>query len=699
MLNEMMTLRRTLQQLGVPTKPRHPDIQMLGKGSPLLRVLLLDGGQVGSIEIISKDVASLHWTFRDGKQNSFPRISFKPALRGAATEAEAKDLTSRKPLAERRDVFLTLRDKRPLAFASIFPWLSPKHRERICERGNEVANAPDPRSRMFTMLTEVFGQTNDEALLTQIDALVARELVNNPSEDLLNLALRLCFKDGTASKKPDDACDFYFDFKDSLTYSRAADPGMVRLLTEALPSPGEGTPNGICALTGEKTVIEGDKFPEAAFPILGPTFLHTRNNDIPSSHRYGASGPASMPISRALASELQASSEELTSLTRSGKTWDSIPSEKPKQSDLLICFIPDFTDLEMGKAMNMNESEFEELGNRIAELAKAKGAFMPEQARVEFFVLRRIDKANKKAMLSSSISVKAFLEATERWKRACRNVPDVALWVPGKKGEKALQIRPRTLTPGRIVGLSRKTYMVGGMKSQEASGLSFAESFGLIMRDGLADPATTRRILRFVLRRFEPLLLGIGHVRSRQIRSASKPDMESFTPDCRRDALDVISLLGALLFHLNIDIHQPMNTPAYLLGQLLAGADILHRGYCIDVRGQNLPPTLIGNAAMNTAAHSPAKALGQLQRRWKPYWGWAEKKRACTNFEEELAKNETNKMKKNRILSIWAGAAVPLKLKVLAETIAGSLSDEPFRETDRAQLFLGYVAGLPRQSD
>lgn len=696
MLNEMMTLRHSLQKLGVPTKPRHPDIQMLGKASPLLRVLLRDGGKVDSIEVIGKDVAPLHWTFRDGKHNSFPRISFKPALRGMATDDEMEAVNARRvSLAERRDAFLNLRDKRQLALKDTLPWLKQSHRERIQERGAGLKNAPDPRARQFARLAELFGQTDDEALLTQIDKLVACELTNNPSEDLLNLACRLCFfQSKKSSEDATKACDLYFDFIDPLTYSSSAHPGMVQILTESMSPPEFGTPNGICALTGSEAVIELGKFPEAKLGPLGPTFLHSRNDAIQSAHRYGASGPASMPVSRALASELQASAEELTSPQRKGKTWDSIPSEKPKQSDLLICFIAEFPDLELAEAMNVSEAGFEELGTRIAELAKGNSAFLPEQACVDFFMLRKIDDGNKKTILSSSMSVDAFQHATERWKQACGNVPDIELWVPGKRGEKALRIRPRTLTPGRIVGLSRKAYMTGGTKSQETSGLTFAESFGLVMRGGLADPASSRRILRFLLRRFEPLLLGIGHVRSRQIRSASKPDMESFSPECRRDALDVISLLGALLFHLNIYIHHPMNTPAYLLGQLLAGADVLHRGYCIDVRGQHLPPTLIGNAAMSTAAHSPAKALGQLQRRWKPYNGWAVKRRQ-DNFKIKI-EEATSESDKARFRMIRDGAWAPVNLAPIAAALTESLDDQNPDDAFRAQLFLGYIAGLPR---
>ncbi len=64
---------------------------------------------------------------------------------------------------------------------------------------------------------------------------------------------------------------------------------------------------------------------------------------------------------------------------------------------------------------------------------------------------------------------------------------------------------------------------------------------------------------------------------------------------------------------------------AFRLGQLLAAADVVHIGYCMDVRGGNVPPTLIGNAVFGLAGANPMRALSMLQGRWKPYDAWAKR--------------------------------------------------------------------------
>jgi len=53
-----------------------------------------------------------------------------------------------------------------------------------------------------------------------------------------------------------------------------------------------------------------------------------------------------------------------------------------------------------------------------------------------------------------------------------------------------------------------------------------------------------------------------------------------------------------------------------------------------DLRGGDVPPTLIGNSVLAIAGADPMRALSVLQTRLKPYLGWA--KRADFVFEKAL---------------------------------------------------------------
>ena len=718
MLNEMMLIRRTLRELRISTSTRHPDIAPLAKSSPLLRVFLDANGHVASVEVVPQEDAPSYWTFRDGKQNSFPRVSFKPALRPGATADQLEMVSNRRKGVEQlRKAYLALIETLPLNTAAVTPWITAGHRQRIAERGKAVAASASEAAKVFVDLVNAFLLTNDADLLTEIENAVVAKLHESPSEDLVALACRLSFRDGGKSEKPSDACDVLFDFRDTQTLASAAEPEMSAILSEALPSKSQGEPNGICALTGLPARIEDDKFPEADFPVLGPTALHTRNPDLPSAHRYRVAGPASMPIGSGIASELQAAVGELTKPERKGKTWESVPSEKPEQSDLLICYLDGWPELNLAETITdsnagflnkdggtaINEASFEKLGERIAALTKGKSTHIPPTARIQITVIRRIDKANKKTVHSCSLTRQGLEDAAREWTAACANVPEVDLFVPQKKGEAALKIPRRTLSPGMIVALCKKLYMTGGTKSVESAGLSFSDAFSLVMNGPRNSEAKIRSVLGFVLARFTPLLIGIGHVRSRMIKSSSKPDMEAFNPKARKDVLDAISLVGALLYQLNIKITKDMNTPAYELGQLLAGADILHRGYCLDVRGGKLPPKLIGNATMNTAAANPIAALAQLQQRWGPYEGWAKKRLAETWAKKRPAETndddsrEPHKGDEQMRRAVEDAVYIPRKLEEIAARLAAPDSFRKPNDEFRAQLFLGYLAGLPRQ--
>ena len=53
-----------------------------------------------------------------------------------------------------------------------------------------------------------------------------------------------------------------------------------------------------------------------------------------------------------------------------------------------------------------------------------------------------------------------------------------------------------------------------------------------------------------------------------------------------------------------------MQGTAFKLGQLLAAADIVHAGYCADVRGGAVPPALLGNQVFAMAQGGTCQSTG-----------------------------------------------------------------------------------------
>lgn len=122
-----------------------------------------------------------------------------------------------------------------------------------------------------------------------------------------------------------------------------------------------------------------------------------------------------------------------------------------------------------------------------------------------------------------------------------------------------------------------------------------------------------------------------------------------------------------------------MHEPSYLIGRLLKVSDDLHALYCEVVREKDkLPPQLIGNAVFQTALNNPIQALSLLAGRFRPYQAWAR-----TNHSTKAG------------LSRWL-------LRQYAEIVAelqGQKLPERLTDTEKAQLFLGYLSGNPPKAE
>lgn len=138
-----------------------------------------------------------------------------------------------------------------------------------------------------------------------------------------------------------------------------------------------------------------------------------------------------------------------------------------------------------------------------------------------------------------------------------------------------------------------------------------------------------------------------------------------------------------------------MNETAFKLGQLLAAADMVHAGYCADVRGGAVPPSLLGNQVFAMAQAAPAKALAMLCRRWKPYDGWAKKAaREPSRIESLVASN--NKDEQQRGWDIKKALRYAREMGEIAAELAPSLGSCCVDDVFRAELLLGYISVLPK---
>ena len=141
-----------------------------------------------------------------------------------------------------------------------------------------------------------------------------------------------------------------------------------------------------------------------------------------------------------------------------------------------------------------------------------------------------------------------------------------------------------------------------------------------------------------------------------------------------------------------------MENAAFKFGQLLAAADVVHAGYCADVRGGDMPPSLLGNQVFTMAQKAPTKALAMLCRRWKPYDGWAKKAARQPGRADGLTASK-DKTEQQRGWSIKKALRQSREMGTLASDLAPALRSCTPNATFQAELLLGYIAGLPKPKD
>src|ERR1700730_2816004 len=84
---------------------------------------------------------------------------------------------------------------------------------------------------------------------------------------------------------------------------------------------------------------ETNTAPRPILPVVGLSYLISRNVDIPSLMRYGMEGLHSYPVHKQSAREMAACLEWITKEERRGKTWQSVPGKDRNSPDLLIIHV------------------------------------------------------------------------------------------------------------------------------------------------------------------------------------------------------------------------------------------------------------------------------------------------------------------------------------------------------------------------
>lgn len=682
MLNELLAIKRGLAAAGIQVAARHSDVKAVGKGD-VLRVRLGVDGAIRTLEQITPEARALLWTLRDGQQNSFPYVKIDRPLLSVQDHATAwKDFKSIDQ--QRSELRQLAHDNEPDPdWMKAWPGQTLKRRveKRLAQleplRASEALAVPAVFERFLAAVAK------PEHFLTHLADLLL-SYADQRDESWIEPTHNAFVK----------SLSIYFDVPEQEFDRGVGDPAQVALVSSTLASVSGGGRLGVCALSGAETSLHEGNFPQPNLPSLGQTYIFAKNDEIPAAHRYGRAADNAYLIGREIVTRLAGSIAKLTEDGGKGRTWSLIPSEKPKQSDLLLAFLPSDPALAMAAMLTDGDAAEEAHAALTKRVVKEldgsiERAFAQEQ--VQICIIRKVDPANRKTIYHRSPTAGEVHEAARRWREGCRNVPAyLTLPIPVPKEKRVRDATPPHVAPTSLATVTRALYASGGTRRVDVIGRPAAEAFSLFLEEG-ETRRRARDVLRILLARHGALLAGSAHARNKGIEHLKKFDPKS---DLRPAAMRSITWIALLLHKLGRAKEDYMSESAFKLGQLLAVADVVHAGYCADLRGGDVPPTLLGNSVLTMAQANPIKALAVLCGRWKPYGAWAKRSAIVRERADQLVADQ-DRSKQDRGWAIRRAASQSMRVSEISTGLSGAL---PQRTDDRfrAELLLGYIAGLPK---
>lgn len=690
MLNELFAALRGAEHAQLGIISRHPDIHD-GRKTPTMLVNINEEGNIVSVYPMPKEV--MPWTLRDGNHNSFPFVQPKNPVWKINNEPTGDIKEVLKPRFNDMDLFFKI-NKQMRINSNFYGWASIGYLTRLKERSSQLKSLENSNAdTVFLTLIRLIKLLEKEDAESQFIDSITNHLLNglkqNAQDDWMKISKALFLGKWNNGKKSWE-CNGALLFNVEEAKRPIYHQGYINDVSSALNNARQNLTYGVCALTGETKPIVADTFSQPTLPVLGQTYLFAKNKDIPSAERYGRAAASSFSLSEDMDQCLAALLSSLTSDERKNITWKSIPSEKAKQTDLFIAYVDGIFEEPIAQILGdddfSEESEhgaesiintvavFEKRTERIMHALEARSGADFRNTPVRTMLLRKVDTGNRKVVYSNSLSVDNLYKAAQKWIEAERNVPNnISLH----------HLSPLSLTRIHVIKFEKKE-----KKKNEYAGIPAKEGLSLFLSHTIKAQIITR-ILRLFLLRQAPFL-------SEYVNGNGKNDSRYRNEEMKKEAEKNCVLLGLLLHKMERKKEDYMNDTAFKLGQFLAGLDVIHAGYCADVRGGNVPPSLLGNQYLTMSQKNPKKALASICQRWKPYAGWAVKSMQDRSRTDALC-NSTKTEEKNRGWAIRKAWRCFRELSSLAEELNSLLQEKKIDESFKAELLLGYISGLTKK--
>jgi len=672
MLNELRSLSESMDKAGISPPSWHGDLKKLPKSPPLM-LFLNDDGKIDDIQLLTQERTKSLRKYGNN-QASFPAFNIELIVEG---EVKTKLTSLFKKSEEHIDEIISLLEE------------NSSFKKTPAGKDTEEKIIEGCLKRIPLELLQIVGDIPQE--YTALDELLKRSSKITPGEFFQQLKTRVFEKIRNNPKEAEKWASLLIK-RNSVILEVTGEfefpanhESVLKWVNSKLceADKRDWNPSALDAFAKPIDFEKAkEKLPETKIPKFGKIKLRAMFEEHKCQFRYRKIGSESFPIGLESRSEMKAALEWLGDEKRQGKTWANIAGISGYGNGLLFAYPSELSqDPPESAGMFAPEDDtsdpdgvnFEAKAARIIPSVHGIVKIAPN-AEMRIFVLVKPDGYRTKVLFSEKYELSRFPDAAEEWQKGCENLP-------------FLLAKPSIPFPSEVVKCLQCEWIRDGSEMTEIHGLGIGEGIKLLMEtEGNAKPII-ERALNLAVKNSTPLLLGYAHERqkgSKDYKLPGKGWIRKANKDKGFKAVHQVNLLpsiiGLLLFKLNIHKEDYMKNAPFLVGRFLAFVDTLHKEYCKNVRGDEkgqggIPNQLIGNAMMRTALGNPERAMSQLSDRLPVYQGWASTRGTA--------------------LSRWT-------LKKMGE-ITTELSKfewpERMRDAEKAQLLLGYLAREVKEED
>jgi len=684
MLNELHKLATTLKENQIKPQVWHNEYGLL-PGRACYRIWLCNDGTVNKIELMSKDLVAVCRKYGNNLR-AFPAFNIAPLYRITSDEDKAFHDALAKG-NEKVDIdrlrSMCNNDKRSMGN-------NDNWNQNLVKKVDGCLNKKIPAmpedSAIFSLMSiteRMDGITLRNALETCVWTCLQSDV---------KTYLPILFHKGNADKQPIDDADkqpindagslsIMFDLVD---WEQFGDPIVSENTTKQINNWlqvgfGNSETTEVSAFDAFGTAYNdiGKPMPSVRLAPRFEVVLRSMFHEQHCQYRYRKADDSSFPIAQPNRSAAKTALEWITRSENEGKTWRKIDNDAMLfvYPDKLPQIPPKFAGLFGGNIGNKQtditkEHRFEAVAQDfIITLNAIEPKNRPES--IQIFALQQILPAlshRAKVVFTRNLTVNGLVDAAGEWQKGCRNLPDIYL------------IEPSIPFPLGVSRIANKVWRQDGARADGKSAAKLMQYYnGMELLLDAPIPSQLLRIVRGITVNWLGFVLFVGN--NIGILRKKNPLKDTH----KTEIANLFSLLGLILYKCAVIREDYMQDTAYLIGQILKVSDALHALYCEIKRDGDIPPQLVGNAVFVTASETPAKALALLSTRMAPYIAWAKQYRA--QKDEKNGKSG---------LAGWYLRQYEMLMTQLHPKLT---EDIRFKELEKAQLFIGYLAELPKSGN